>query len=38
MIMPTELVFLGGVLVIAAGAVTFFFINRQKPVEPPHFR
>jgi hypothetical protein len=38
MIMPTELVFLGGVLVVAAGAVTFFFITHHKSVEPPHFR
>jgi hypothetical protein len=27
MIMPTELVFLGGILVVAAGAVTYFLIS-----------
>ena len=36
--MPTELVFVGGILVVAAGGLIFWFINHQKPVEPPHFR
>jgi len=36
--MPTELVWLGGVLVVAAGVVIFALIRRQKPAEPPHLR
>jgi hypothetical protein len=37
-VMPTELVFIGGILVVVAGALTFLVINRHKPAEPPHFR
>jgi hypothetical protein len=36
--MPIELVMIGGVLVVVTGALIFFLINRQKPIEPPHFR
>jgi len=36
--MPTELVLIGGVLVVAAGGLIFWLINRRKPTEPPHFR
>ena len=35
--MPTELVWVGAVLVAAGGAVVFALIRRVKPVEPPHF-
>ena len=34
--MPTELVWLGGILVVAVGVVVFMFIHRHKPSEPPH--
>ena len=36
--MPIELVWLGGLLVAAAGALIFLFIQCRKPAEPPHFR
>jgi hypothetical protein len=36
--MPVELVWLGGVLVVAVGVLIFVLIRRQKPPEPPHFR
>jgi hypothetical protein len=36
--MPTELVFLGGILAVAAGLLIFVLIHRQHPAEPPHFR
>ena len=34
--MPTELVWFGGILVIAAGVLIFVLIRRQKPSDPPH--
>ncbi len=34
--MPIDLILFGGVLVVVAGALIFFFIQRQKPTEPPH--
>jgi hypothetical protein len=37
-VMPTELVWLGGVLVMAVGGLIFVLIHRQKPAEPPHLR
>jgi hypothetical protein len=36
--MPTELVLIGGMLVIAAGGLFGVLLRRQKTVEPPHFR
>jgi hypothetical protein len=36
--MPIELVWLGGVLVVAAGGLIFLFIQRRKPAELPTFR
>jgi hypothetical protein len=36
--MPTELVLIGGVLVVVAGVVIFALIRRQKRPEPPHFK
>jgi hypothetical protein len=36
--MPTELVILGGVLVVIAGVAIFALIQRQKPRDPPHFK
>jgi hypothetical protein len=36
--MPTELVFVGGILVIAAGLLIFALIHRHQPAEPPHLR
>ena len=36
--MPTDLVWIGGILVVAAGGLFFVFLRRQKAVEPPHFR
>ena len=36
--MPTELVWVGGVLVSIGGVLVFALIRRLKPVEPPHFR
>jgi hypothetical protein len=35
--MPTELVWVGGVLVAAGGALVLALIRRQKPVEPAIF-
>jgi hypothetical protein len=37
-IMPTELVFLGVILAVAAGLLIFVLIRRQQPAEAPHFR
>ncbi len=36
--MPTDLVLIGAALVVVAGVAIFFFIRRQAPSEPPHFR
>ena len=36
--MPTELVWIGGLLVVAAGGLIFLFLRHVKTVEPPHFR
>jgi hypothetical protein len=36
--MPTELVWIGGVLVAVGGALAFALIRRTKPLELPHFR
>jgi hypothetical protein len=36
--MPTELIWIGGILVVAAGGLFFVFLRRQKAVEPSHFR
>jgi hypothetical protein len=36
--MPTELVVIGGVLVVIAGVAIFAMIRNQKPPEPPHFK
>lgn len=36
--MPTGLVLIGGILVVAAGGLVFVLLRRQKPAEPPHFR
>jgi hypothetical protein len=36
--MPTELVWVGGLLVVVVGFLAFFLIRRQKPDEPPHLR
>ena len=36
--MPTELVAVGGVLVVVLGLLMFVLIRKQKTVEPPHFR
>jgi hypothetical protein len=36
--MPTELVWIGGILVVAAGGLFFVFLRSQKVAEPPHFR
>ncbi len=33
---PTDLVLIGGVLVVVAGVLIFFLIRRQNPPEPPH--
>ena len=38
LLMPTELVWIGGVLVVAAGGLVFLVLRRTKAVEPPHFR
>lgn len=35
--MPTDLVLIGGVLVVVAGGLMFVLINRRKPADPPHF-
>jgi len=34
--MPIELVWFGGILVIAAGVLMFVLIRRRKPTELPH--
>jgi hypothetical protein len=36
--MPTELVLIGGIMVVAAGGLIVFFLRRMKTAEPPHFR
>jgi len=36
--MPTGLVLIGGILVVAAGGLFFLFLRRWKAAEPPHFR
>jgi len=36
--MPTELVWLGTLLVVVVGVLAFFLIRRHKPIEPPHLR
>ncbi len=36
--MPTELVWLGGVLVAVVGVLAFLLIQREKPSPPPHIR
>jgi len=36
--MPTELVAIGGILVVAVGVGVFFLMRRHKSEEPPHFR
>ena len=38
LIMPTELVVIGGILVVAAGGLFFILLRRHKDPEPPHFR
>jgi len=38
LLMPTELVWIGGILVVAAGGLIFLFLRRHKEAEPPHFR
>jgi hypothetical protein len=37
MVMPTELVGIGGVLVAIGGILVVFLLRRQKTAEPPHF-
>ncbi len=37
-VMPVEFVLLGGILVVAGGALIFVLIRRHKTAEPPHFR
>ena len=34
--MPTELVWLGGILVAVVGVLAFLLIQREKPSQPPH--
>jgi hypothetical protein len=36
--MPTELVLIGGILVVVAGGLVFVLLRRHKEAEPPHFR
>jgi len=36
--MPTALVLIGGILVVAAGGLFVLFLRRSKAAEPPHFR
>ena len=36
--MPTELVLIGGILVVAAGGLFVLVLRYQKVAEPPHFR
>jgi hypothetical protein len=36
--MPTGLVLIGGILVVAAGGLFVLVLPRSKPAEPPHFR
>jgi hypothetical protein len=37
-LMPTELVFIGGILTVAVGGLIFVLIRRHKPAETLHFR
>jgi hypothetical protein len=37
-IMPIELIWIGAVLVVAAGGLVVLLLRRQKTIEPPHFR
>jgi len=36
--MPTELVWIGGILVVAAGGLIFLLLRRHKEAALPHFR
>ena len=36
--MPTELVFIGGILTVAVGGLIFVLIRHHKPAETLHFR
>lgn len=36
--MPTELVLIGGVLVVAVGGLIFLILRGQKAADPPHIR
>ena len=36
--MPTELVLIGGITVVAAGALIFAFLHSRKPTTPLHLR
>jgi hypothetical protein len=36
--MPTELVWLGGLLVVVVGVLAFFLIRRHRPDDLPHLR
>ena len=36
--MPTELVWIGGILVVVAGSLVFLFLRHLKPAEPLHLR
>ena len=38
LLMPTGLVWIGGILVVAAGGLIFLFLRRLKAAELPHFR
>jgi hypothetical protein len=36
--MPTQLVWIGGILVFAAGGLFFLYLRRAKAIAPPHIR
>ena len=36
--MPTELVLIGGITVVAAGALIYTFLRTRKPTPPLHLR
>ena len=36
--MPIELVWIGGIFVVAVGGLMFMLIRRQQSAEPPHLR
>jgi hypothetical protein len=38
LLMPTDLILIGGILVVAAGGFVFVLLRRQKADETPHFR